>query len=78
MPGELDMVLGRVWTILDEGCRGGKRQGDGATRVEFYLAASLGEATRGVAWKSKAHISNAGSQSFPAVKRQSSASPVNG
>lgn len=24
VPGELDMVLGRVWTILDEGCRGGR------------------------------------------------------
>lgn len=84
VPGELDMVRGRASTISAEGSRGvgavgGKETtGDGAARVEFYSAASLGEAMRGVVWESKAHISNGGRKSFPAVKRQSSVSPVNG
>lgn len=86
VPGELDMVRGRASTISVEGSGKGaggswgkETTGDGAARVEFYSAASLGEAMRGVVWESKAHISNGGRKSFPAaVKRQSSVSPVNG
>lgn len=87
VPGELDMVRGRASTFSAErsgrGGRGGgswgkETTGDGAARVEFYSAASLGEAMRGVVLESKAHISNGGRKSFPAVERQSSVSPVNG
>lgn len=84
MPGELDMVRARVRTISGQGCGGtvggvgGEKRFETAQLELTFTQRRPSEKPCGVLARVK-HTSRAeGAKSFPAVKRQSSASPVDG